>query len=96
MLLKFCTLLLDKIDSWLNEEFFFFDYNLSYKPIDGLILIDNRTVLHTTLPKIQILIFFKSFVQARAVLTYLQTIFDFLISDKFVMSYSGHRKDTFF
>ena len=39
--------------------FFFFDYNLFYKPKHGLIFTENRTVLHTTLPKIQIIIFFK-------------------------------------
>ena len=54
---KFYTLLLDKIDSWLNERFFFFNYNLFYKPKHGLIFTENRTALHTTLPKIQILIF---------------------------------------
>ena len=59
VLLKFCALPSDKIDSWLNEGFFFFDYNLFYKPIHGLIFTENRTVLHTTLPKIQILILLK-------------------------------------
>ena len=33
ILLKFCTLFLDKIDSWLNEEFFIlFEYNIFYMP----------------------------------------------------------------
>ena len=50
------------------KDFFFFDYNLFY--MHGLVFTENRTVLHTTLLKIQILIFFKSFVQSRAILTY--------------------------
>ena len=82
ILLGFCTLLLDKFDLWLNEGFFFCDYNLFYKPIHGLILTENHTVLHTTRPKIQILIFFQYFVQLRAILTYQQKIFDFLFRIK--------------
>ena len=31
------SLLLHEIDSWLNEDFFFFDHNLFHKPIHGLI-----------------------------------------------------------
>ena len=57
--------------------FFFFEYNLFYKPLHGLIFTENHIVLHPTLPKIQILIFFKSFVQLRAIFTYYQKIFDF-------------------
>ena len=59
-MLKFCKLLQDKIDWWINEGFFYFDYNLFYKTTHGLILTENHTVLHTTLPKIQILIYFEN------------------------------------
>ena len=60
ILLKFCTLLSDKLTRNWTKDFFFFDYNLSYKLIHGLIFTENRTVLHTTLPEIQILIFFQN------------------------------------
>ena len=36
------------------KDFFFFDYNLFYKPIPDLIFTENRTVLPTILQKIQI------------------------------------------
>ena len=52
------------------KDFFFFDYNLFYKPLHDLIFTENRTVLHTTLPKIKILIFLKSFLQSQAILIY--------------------------
>ena len=42
-LLKFCTCLLNMIDSYFIDLF--------YRPLHGLISIENRTVLHTTLPK---------------------------------------------
>ena len=42
-----------------RRMFFSIDYNSFYKPIHGLILIKNRTALQTTIPKIQIQIFFK-------------------------------------
>ena len=59
ILLKLCTLLLDKIDSWLNSGFLFFDYNLFYKPIHGLTFTENRTVYIQLCQKIRISNFFK-------------------------------------
>ena len=44
----------------------------------------------------QILIYFFSFVQARAISIYWQKIFGFLISDESVMSYPDYAERTFF
>ena len=40
-----------------TKDFFFFNYKIFCKPIQGLIFTENCTVLHTTLPDIQISIF---------------------------------------
>ena len=96
-MLKFCTLLWDKIDSWLDEGFFFLwlQVILQANPWPNFYQ-KSYCFAYNSAKNSNFNFFFKSFVRARAVLTYWQKIFDFLISDKFITSYPGHHKDTFF